>query len=204
MPASLTDGAGGLRSRPSRRHRHALKARRGCARIPACTVGVWRSLVSALVWGTRGRQFKSGHADHRPSPVHQHLSLTRPAPHEARQRADYGHPVPPGDPPLPGLVGGQHRPRVASRLRGALPPPGHPAPIVTGVRRVRRLRRAGWGSRHRSTGRGRRGRGHRGRAWGGRRGRRSRLREGSWCDCSRQGCCTGVGSSHGLRRRGTG
>src|SRR5450756_2902709 len=34
-----------------------------CARIPACTVGVWRSLVSALVWGTRGRQFKSGHAD---------------------------------------------------------------------------------------------------------------------------------------------
>jgi hypothetical protein len=25
--------------------------------------GVWRSLVSALVWGTRGPRFKSGHPD---------------------------------------------------------------------------------------------------------------------------------------------
>ncbi len=27
--------------------------------------GVWRSLVSALVWGTRGPRFKSGHPDTR-------------------------------------------------------------------------------------------------------------------------------------------
>ncbi len=26
---------------------------------------MWRSLVSALVWGTRGRRFKSSHSDHR-------------------------------------------------------------------------------------------------------------------------------------------
>jgi hypothetical protein len=26
--------------------------------------GTWRSLVSALVWGTRGRRFKSGRPDH--------------------------------------------------------------------------------------------------------------------------------------------
>src|SRR5674476_344758 len=62
MPGSLADEAGRLRSRPS--PAAALTAREGCARIPACTAGVWRSLVSALVWGTRGRQFKSGHADH--------------------------------------------------------------------------------------------------------------------------------------------
>ena len=35
----------------------------GCVTLSA-TVGVWRSLVSAPVWGTGGRQFKSGHADH--------------------------------------------------------------------------------------------------------------------------------------------
>src|SRR5450756_2593591 len=61
MPGSLADEAGRLRSRPS--PAAAPPAREGCARIPACTAGVWRSLVSALVWGTRGRQFKSGHAD---------------------------------------------------------------------------------------------------------------------------------------------
>ena len=27
-------------------------------------LGTWRSLVSALVWGTRGRRFKSGRPDH--------------------------------------------------------------------------------------------------------------------------------------------
>jgi hypothetical protein len=27
-------------------------------------VGTWRSQVSALVWGTRGRRFKSGRPDH--------------------------------------------------------------------------------------------------------------------------------------------
>ena len=27
-------------------------------------VGAWRSLVSALVWGTRGREFKSRRSDH--------------------------------------------------------------------------------------------------------------------------------------------
>ena len=43
------------------------RARRGRVEAPcynSAPVGVWRSLVSALVWGTRGRQFKSGHADH--------------------------------------------------------------------------------------------------------------------------------------------
>ena len=28
-----------------------------------CAFGTWRSLVSALVWGTRGRRFKSGRPD---------------------------------------------------------------------------------------------------------------------------------------------
>ena len=31
-------------------------------------LGTWRSLVSALVWGTRGRRFKSGRPDHSEGP----------------------------------------------------------------------------------------------------------------------------------------
>ncbi len=31
--------------------------------IPECEGGLWRSLVSALVWGTRGRRFKSSQPD---------------------------------------------------------------------------------------------------------------------------------------------
>ena len=27
-------------------------------------IGAWRSLVSALVWGTRGRRFESARSDH--------------------------------------------------------------------------------------------------------------------------------------------
>ena len=37
-------------------------------------LGTWRSLVSALVWGTRGRRFKSGRPDH---DVHQENALQR-------------------------------------------------------------------------------------------------------------------------------
>jgi hypothetical protein len=36
---------------------------RAFRRSGACRHGTWRSLVSALVWGTRGRRFKSGRPD---------------------------------------------------------------------------------------------------------------------------------------------
>ena len=45
----LPGGIGGATSR--------FPARKG-------TVGAWRSLVSALVWGTRGRGFESRRSDH--------------------------------------------------------------------------------------------------------------------------------------------
>jgi hypothetical protein len=38
-----------------------IRARRGHGYDSA--LGTWRSLVSALVWGTRGRRFKSGRPD---------------------------------------------------------------------------------------------------------------------------------------------
>jgi hypothetical protein len=42
--------------------------------------GAWRSLVSALVWGTRGREFKSPRSDHRSSRTQPHsgFGTTKP------------------------------------------------------------------------------------------------------------------------------
>jgi hypothetical protein len=43
--------------------------------------GAWRSLVSALVWGTRGPRFKSGRPDHRKAPqTRGFLRLSPPPP----------------------------------------------------------------------------------------------------------------------------
>ena len=45
----------------SARHVAALETRGADTMRPH--LGVWRSLVSALVWGTRGPRFKSAHPD---------------------------------------------------------------------------------------------------------------------------------------------
>ena len=58
QPAVLGRTDSGCRLGPAR-----SVVRSPCARLSPA-VGVWRSLVSAPVWGTGGRQFKSGHADH--------------------------------------------------------------------------------------------------------------------------------------------
>src|SRR6266498_2920997 len=42
--------------------------------------GAWRSLVSALVWGTRGPEFKSRRPDHRKAPQLRGFSVRRSAP----------------------------------------------------------------------------------------------------------------------------
>ena len=71
MTTISTPALDAFRRRPLAPTSRSVVARRGpaaaqamCYTTASSAVGVWRSLVSALVWGTRGRQFKSGHADH--------------------------------------------------------------------------------------------------------------------------------------------
>src|ERR671919_2484861 len=65
-----------------------MGARTRAFRSPcACRDGTWRSLVSALVWGTRGRRFKSGRPDGSGC-SHGRLTVSTPMPGGAPVRAE--------------------------------------------------------------------------------------------------------------------
>src|SRR4051812_12958930 len=63
---------------------------------PRCH-GLWRSLVSALDWGSRGREFKSPQPDHEsadPEPARRVPALSRTGPQHPRSLKGEQHRVP--------------------------------------------------------------------------------------------------------------